>query len=97
MIVTLHPSADEEVMAAASYYAKNANRRAAEDFLVEFDRAVEILREFPRLGTPWRGVMRRFPMRRFPYNIVYYEPSAGLRIVAVAHQSREPGYWKGRK
>ena len=96
MIVTLHPGADEEVIAAAVYYAQHANRKVAEDFLAEFDRAIEILREFPRLGTPWRGAMRRFPLRRFPFTLVYYEPPAGLRIVAVAHQSRKPGYWRGR-
>jgi hypothetical protein len=27
---------------------------------------------------------------------VYYETGTRLRIVAVAHQSRKPGYWSGR-
>jgi plasmid stabilization system protein ParE len=34
---------------------------------------------------------------RFPYTIVYRAHPGWVVIVAVAHQSREPGYWRDRK
>jgi len=39
---------------------------------------------------------RRLPLRRFPYFIVYRELQEYLEVVAFAHQSRRPGYWKTR-
>jgi plasmid stabilization system protein ParE len=96
MIVSLHPEADEELIAAAVHYARHASRRVAADFLDQFDRAIALLQEYPRLGTPWRGEVRRFPLRRFPYSVVYSETAERLRVVAVAHQHRRPGYWRDR-
>jgi len=35
-------------------------------------------------------------MRRFPFSIVYYVADDTIRIVAVAHAKRRPGYWRTR-
>ena len=96
MNVWLHPAADQELIAAATYYAQNASRQLAEDFIAEFDRAVALIAGHPGLGTPWRGEARRFPLRRFPYSVIYHPVEAQLRVVAVAHQRRKPGYWAER-
>ncbi len=96
MRVSLHPDADAELSAAAVYYARNAGKPVAERFLAEFDRAVELLRERPGLGIPWHAGTRKLPLRKFPYNVVYYERRGGARILAVAHQRRLPGYWRDR-
>lgn len=96
MIVSIHPQAEAELVDGASYYAKGANVALGEAFIAEFSRAVELLREHPKLGAHWRGSLRRLPLRRFPYSIVYHESQQTLRIVAIAHQSRRPGYWRGR-
>ena len=40
---------------------------------------------------------RRFLLKHFPYILVYREKASGtLQILAVAHTSRKPRYWKGR-
>jgi hypothetical protein len=40
---------------------------------------------------------RRFLLRKFPFLLIYRERAGGnLQIVAVAHTSRKPGYWKER-
>jgi hypothetical protein len=36
-------------------------------------------------------------MRRFPFSIVYSVGGDNLRVLAVAHQSRRPRYWRGRR
>lgn len=50
----------------------------------------------PELGAPWRGTNRRMPLRRFPYSIVYLLLPEEIRVIAIAHQRRKPGYWRGR-
>ena len=96
MIVSTHPLADEELVDGAVYYARQVNAALAGDFITEFERSVALLRQYPRIGSPWRGGLRRLPMRRFPYSVVYTLSSEVIRVVAVSHQSRRPGYWRGR-
>jgi toxin ParE1/3/4 len=50
----------------------------------------------PELGTPGAFRVRRLALRRFPYLLVYKETEDALRIVAVAHGKRKPGYWASR-
>jgi hypothetical protein len=40
--------------------------------------------------------VRRVPVRRFPFFVIYRERDEDLQIIAVAHQSRRPGYWRSR-
>lgn len=40
--------------------------------------------------------LRRALGKRFPYMIVFKVRGALVRILAVAHQRQEPGYWSGR-
>jgi len=36
-------------------------------------------------------------MKHFPYSLVYIVSKDEIRILAVAHQSRRPDYWAGRR
>lgn len=96
MIVSTHPLAEEELTSGAVFYANRVNPTLGDDFIAEFERSVALLRQYPQIGSPWRGALRRLPIRRFPYSIVYFQSGDVLRIVAVAHQKRKPGYWRGR-
>ena len=40
--------------------------------------------------------VKRLTLRRFPYDIVVRESPKEIIVVAVAHQSRRPGYWRNR-
>jgi plasmid stabilization system protein ParE len=93
----LHEQADAELVDAALYYAEHASKAIAFALLGEFERVIELLQRNQQLGTPKEQGMRIYPLRRFPYSVVYREDAdAGPQVYAVAHQNREPGYWQGR-
>lgn len=97
MKVSLHPQAELELVATAAFYAQKAGAVLGESFVAEFTRTVDLLVVHPRLGASWQGELRRLPLRRFPYTIVYREAESTIEIVAIAHQSRKPGYWRDRE
>jgi hypothetical protein len=35
-------------------------------------------------------------VKRFPYHVIYLEKQNDIRILAIAHDRRKPGYWKSR-
>src|SRR5439155_23809272 len=47
-------------------------------------------------SVPAELPVRRAPVKRFPYHVVYLETSEAIRILAFAHDSRRPGYWYHR-
>jgi toxin ParE1/3/4 len=95
--VSILPEALAELQQAKWFYTEQANSDLGEVFLGEFERSIAALIEHPLVGIVWRAGTRRLPLRRFPYSVVYQVKPDLLRIVAVAHQSRRPGYWAGRK
>ena len=40
--------------------------------------------------------IRRLVLRRFPYSIVVRQVGGSLEVIAFAHHSRRPGYWRDR-
>lgn len=96
MTISLAPEAQRELIEGGLFYSREANAELARRFISEFERTASLLAEFPRLGAVWRGRVRRLPLRRFPYCVIYYLRESEIRVLAVAHQSRKPGFWSGR-
>lgn len=96
MKLALAPQAQQELVEGALFYARESNAQLAQAFISEFERSAALLAEQPQLGAIWRGRVRRLPLRRFPYSIVYDVREDTMRVLAVAHQSRKPGFWRGR-
>jgi plasmid stabilization system protein ParE len=97
MILSTHPLAADELVDGAVFYARQATVELAEDFIAEFEHSAALLQAHPKLGAVWHGRFRRLPLRRFPYSIVYCVFGDVLRVVALAHHKRRPGYWRGRQ
>lgn len=96
MIVSTHPLADGELVDGAVNYTKLVSAQLARDFISEFERSIDLLRSNPMLGAKWAGRYRRLPLPRFPYSLVYILTADRIRLIALAHQRRRPGYWRGR-
>ena len=90
------PLAREELNEAAAFYEASVPG-LGETFLDDVERAIETIRERPGMGaSAGRGFRKSF-IRRFPFTIVYAQRDEEIVIVAIAHQRRRPGYWRGRQ
>ncbi len=70
-------------------------------FFDEVDATIRRILDLPQVGVRVPRVPRDLPVRRmavtrFPYHVIYVEPTDVLRILAIAHDHRKPGYWKHR-
>lgn len=97
MTPSVSPEADWELTEGTVFYAREANAEVGLAFVLEYERALALLCEHPHLGASWRNGRHRFPLRKFPYSIVYYIHGEELRVIALAHHRRRPSYWSGRK
>lgn len=86
--------AEEEMLEAAQRYEEQATG-LGERFLDEVEVCVELLLDQPSIGRRV-GKFRRFPLRKFPFTLIYALEDDDLVVVAVSHQRRRPGHWTGR-
>jgi toxin ParE1/3/4 len=91
----IHPDALAEAESAVSWY-RSRSRRAANALLDELVRSIEMVVEAPQRWPIDKDGFRQYQLRRFPFVFFYrYTPDV-VEIMAVAHSSRNPGYWKYR-
>ena len=96
MTYSLHPEAARELEQALAFYRDQGGIGVARASLVEFERVGKLLVLNPGFGTPTTGGRRSFPLRRFPYSLIYRSTGKDIRILVVGHQHRRPGYGSGR-
>lgn len=95
--LSIDPAAEDELRAAVAWYEMQRRGLGAR-FFAEVGRLLDLILRHPGIGSPVPRVraeygMRRVPLRRFPYFVVYRERSDDVHVIAVAHASRKPGYW----
>jgi plasmid stabilization system protein ParE len=91
--VEFEPRAEEEARAAFVWYLDRSERAAAA-FEREIDSAVAQIGDAPTIYPIIEGELRRFLLDRFPYALLYAISATNVRVVAVAHLHRKPGYWR---
>jgi toxin ParE1/3/4 len=77
------------------YYAA-ARPGVERRFWRELNDAIERITWMPELYPVGLGGLRKCVLKHFPYVIWYRDTEAEIYIVAIAHTSRRPGYWKER-
>jgi plasmid stabilization system protein ParE len=93
--VVYHDGAKADVKNAVTWYQKRSHK-AALDFIEELDQAANAIRKAPDRWPSGKNDTRRFLLWRFPFAIIYFEEKPVITILAVAHASRRPEYWKRR-
>ena len=93
--IALHEDADEEFKSAIRFY-ESWKPGLGDTFLERVSEGFDLILAHPLAGQVLFDDFRRRLVRQFPYSIVYRVESDRVFILAVAHWSRRPGYWKAR-
>lgn len=95
--ISLSEEAQADADSAIDWYIEEGAFVAADDFINEIERALGLLRQFPAMGERSANKARSFPLHGFPYSLIYHLQADVVRVIAVAHHSRRPAYWAGRR
>lgn len=94
--VVFHQDALAEYHAALVWYARQS-RRAALGLERAVSHVLSTAASSPEFYPLYDDAHREAILTRFPYSVLYrVRVDEDLMVVAVAHSSREPGYWHGR-
>ena len=96
MQIVVHPAAQHELDAALQWSKTTFGDGTAARLRRRFEQAGQMLMRQPAIGTPDAGQARKLRLGKFPYTLVYRVHGGVIMVIAVAHQSRHPGYWVGR-
>ena len=94
--------ARRDLRSSTDWYQKQSGLGA--DFVAAVAVAIRRLENdphsLPSAENPWPPVgrnIRRSPVEGFPFQVIFEVLSDELVVLAVAHGSRRPGYWRRRK
>lgn len=93
--VIIDSDAEEELAESVAFYERRQPGLGLE-FEQEAREAVRTIQLYPERHPLQRGGTRRLVLERFPYVIHYADLAAAIWILAFAHTSRRPGYWRRR-
>jgi len=98
--VRFEDEADAEYRLAGQWYESRREHLGLE-FFDAVDASIQQILDLPRSGSPVPRMsadlpVRRIAVTRFPYHVIYLETKTQIRILAIAHDRRKPGYWKAR-
>jgi plasmid stabilization system protein ParE len=96
MNYALHPLAKNDVIDAQDYYEQQAGHQVALRFTEELTRVIQLLRQNPGFGTPIAQQRRIYPLKSFPYALVYQVHDDHLYILILRHHRQKPNYASSR-
>ena len=89
MKIEVSPAAERELEAALDRYAAGGLQDA-------FKRTIRRIRDYPESAPADEDGFRFATLPNLPFRVVYIAAPGTIRVIAVAHTSREPGYWQQR-
>lgn len=96
MKATFHPDAESDIAEAAEFYEREGSPELAARFVDEINRAVNLLLTFPGLGTPRANGKKFFPVRVFPYGLLYRPVEDGIYVLVLRRHRRRPRFGVSR-
>ncbi|HEY3604862.1 MAG TPA: type II toxin-antitoxin system RelE/ParE family toxin [Sporichthyaceae bacterium] len=98
--IQLEAEAIAELEDAALWYDQQHPGLGAR-FLAAVEETLDRLGRWPEAaplvdGLPIELGVRRAAVRQFPYRIAYLVLDETIRVLAIAHTRRAPGYWQQR-
>ena len=93
--VTFRVEAQTEFEEAAAWYEQQRDGLGSE-FIAEVQAVLNQISAVPGLYAAIYHGVRRAPVRRFPYTILYRVEQDSVLILAVFHTRRDPAVWQAR-
>ncbi|HEX7705642.1 MAG TPA: type II toxin-antitoxin system RelE/ParE family toxin [Thermoanaerobaculia bacterium] len=94
-LIRFHELAERELEEAITDYEMRSEG-LGDRFLAEVRAAVSFIQEYPESSPIIELGIRRKVLVKFPYDLFYTLETTGVLIMSVAHESRRPGFWRGR-
>ncbi len=92
---SFHPLAEVELTEAAHAY-ESSEAGTGIRFTDAVEAAISQIRRSPECAPVVTRSVRGKTVSGFPHTVYYYPMSGGIRILAVAHQRRQPYSWLSR-
>jgi plasmid stabilization system protein ParE len=89
----IRPEAEADMSEASTWYEE---RGLGGEFIAGLERRLHQIEERPRMFPVVFRDVRCARMQRFPYAIFYILEPAGVVVLAVMHQARDPAAWQTR-
>ena len=98
--VQIGRDAAQELEEAAAWY-ESEQQGLGFRLISSFEHAVQLLGDSnppltPVWGTAGKMGVQKLILHKFPFSVIVYEMEHTVVVVALAHHSRRPGYWKSR-
>ena len=93
--VIIDSEAENELSDSVAFYERRQPGLGS-DFEQAAREAVRTIQSDPERHPPQNDGTRRLVMERFPFVIHYADLPGTIWILAFAHTSRKPGYWRRR-
>jgi len=90
-----HPLAAKELIESSLFYEQR-RRFLGDEFITAVEKTIRKISANPLHGRIEKLRARSYKVERFPFRVVYQVQTDRIWIVAVAHLSRRPGYWRKR-
>ena len=90
-----HPEASREFEAVLSWYG-NKRQELAQQFKDAVDERIRSIISMPLAEAPYLYGTRKSSLGSFPIRLVFNVMRQEIVVVAFAHTSRRPGYWRDR-
>jgi hypothetical protein len=95
MKISVHRLAERELNVAMEFYSVS-EPGVERDLIYSINDAINDIRQFPLASQIEIDDIRRKVVKIFPFSIYYRVINSTIRVVAIAHHSREPYYWIDR-
>jgi toxin ParE1/3/4 len=77
------------------WYRKRSDQ-AAEGFITSMERTLERIADHPERFRLVAENIRKAHFKRYPYSLIFRILQDCIKVYAVAHDKRRPGYWQRR-
>ena len=93
--IKFHPLATDEFKESAKFY-ESRRTGLGKRSIDAVEKTLALIRTNPPIGKIDQEGNRRFRVKKFPFLIIYKVREGKIFVLAVAHTSKKPGYWKDR-